>query len=232
VGPAPLHDLAFSPDGRRLAVAGGQPHPTLWDVATGRQRVPTARDHDLPDLDLTGVAFTRDGARVVAFGHAARLALVDAETGAARTINMRDESIAAVALTDDGARCATGGSDGVLRLWDLGSGELVAEDRTRSAPIRHLGMARGVVAAIDTQGAIRLWDTASGRSRTVGRGTPDGPLAFALDGSGGRLAFALPGGLVRAVRLPPFDLRALRPFVAEATGAPVDGDADPADDAP
>jgi WD40 repeat protein len=58
-----IRSLAFSPDGRRLAVASGGWANTvvLWDLTTGRELL-TFRGHTHP---ITSLAFSPDGARVV-----------------------------------------------------------------------------------------------------------------------------------------------------------------------
>jgi WD40 repeat protein len=111
----------------------------------------------------------------------------------------------------------------VPRLWDLATGRVLAEGTPSGAAIRRLAFSGDVVATGDGSGAVRLWDPSSGRSRQVARAEPDGPIAFALDGAGGRLAFALPGGLARVVALPPRDLAALRRAAAAATNVAVEG---------
>jgi WD40 repeat protein len=54
--------LAFSPDGRGLAVASDK-LVRVWDVATGKERTPSFRPHT---RDITSVAFTPDGKFLVA----------------------------------------------------------------------------------------------------------------------------------------------------------------------
>src|SRR5262249_36030934 len=63
--------LAFSPDGKRLASAGGGGERTirLWDVAT-RQQLACLKGHE--DV-VTGIAFTPDGHRLLSAGWGSRL---------------------------------------------------------------------------------------------------------------------------------------------------------------
>lgn len=73
--------LAFSPDGKQLAVAGGCPcrfgEVQVWDVATRKLRLSVTTTHDT----LYGISWSHDGTRL-AFGCADNtLRAIDAKTG-------------------------------------------------------------------------------------------------------------------------------------------------------
>ena len=55
-----VQDVAFSPDGRRLASGAADHTVKLWDVATGQEYL-TLKGHDDP---VTAVCFTPDGRRL------------------------------------------------------------------------------------------------------------------------------------------------------------------------
>ncbi len=65
--------VAFSPDGRLLAVSGGFGNATVWDTTDGRK---------IHDLTSTGALVFHPGGRWVAAGEGARVSVRDAETGA------------------------------------------------------------------------------------------------------------------------------------------------------
>ena len=74
--------MAFSPDGRLLATAGGDGTVRLWDVATGAE----LRQVGDPADRLSGVAFSPDGRMLAATGNDADIRLWDlAEVLKART---------------------------------------------------------------------------------------------------------------------------------------------------
>jgi WD40 repeat protein len=122
-------DVAFSPDGRLLAVGvGGFPSKVrVWDVDTGREE---------PSFDLTGppasggpaaLTFSRDGRRL-AFGWTDRAVRVwDRRSGEVLVLEGHTQTIAGAAFCPEeagGGRLATASADGTVRLWDLETGAL------------------------------------------------------------------------------------------------------------
>jgi WD40 repeat protein/serine/threonine protein kinase len=120
--------VVFSPDGKRLATAGGAwsspPEPgevKLWDVDSGKEL-----------LALTGhngcvfsVAFSPDGKRIVtsdgSWGPMRRCSVKvwDSETGdKLLSLGGNERAIYSVAFSPDGARIAAGGQDGIVRIWN------------------------------------------------------------------------------------------------------------------
>jgi WD40 repeat protein len=56
----PVNGVAFSPDGTRIASAGGDQTVKIWDAATGQETL-TLKEHAGP---VNSVAFSPDGTRV------------------------------------------------------------------------------------------------------------------------------------------------------------------------
>src|SRR5262249_15490634 len=112
--------LAFSPDGRLLAVALSE-GVKLWDVAAGR----LAGTLPSPRNGITALAFRADGEQLAVSGgpgsEGAEVMVHEVATGR-EVVRLRVQPRAAhcVAFSGDGQRLVTGHDDGV-KVWELAS---------------------------------------------------------------------------------------------------------------
>jgi WD40 repeat protein len=194
----PATGLAFAPDGRTIAGAGGDHVIHMWDVATGRERLPLPG----PRGDIYVVAVSPDGKQVVTGGADKVLRVWDLSRGKERAawdahltgIGNR-KGILCAAITPDGSRVASGGADDVVRLWDLATGREIrcfGTAKNGMAYINRLAISPDgrTLAALHRPrpGAtrvLRLWDLESGKLLRESPGTdPSGfdGLAFTADG--------------------------------------------------
>jgi RNA polymerase sigma factor (sigma-70 family) len=172
--------VTFSPDGRFLAAGGTTADGTgalqLWDPATGRK----VRQVTGKARGSAAFAFSPDGRTLAWPAKDGTLRLEASATGKElRRLGGPSETgyLAALAFAPDGRVVATRGYDHAVRLWDVGTGRQLRQLRPPvlqgsqpffgvSCALPDHSIAFGpdgkVLAAGTPEGAVQLWDPATG----------------------------------------------------------------------
>jgi WD40 repeat protein len=173
-------DLAYTPDGRALVMAGFDSQIHVW-----RLRPNTLAGHKKETWSL---AFSPDGTSLASAADDHTIKLWDVAGGDERaTLEGHRSLVTTVAYSPDGARLASAGFDGTIRLWDtatrLHKGTLRGHcGRVRALAFSHDGT---VLASAGDDREIRLWDAANHSELSpplTGHAGSVYSLAFAPDG--------------------------------------------------
>jgi WD40 repeat protein len=180
-----IRAVAFSPDGSIVATTGDDQTVKLWDMRHGNevQTVPVGS----PGF---ATAFTPDGHRLIAGGHALSVWSVPALR---RVVRVDDVLVSSVAVSPDGTLLATGElprntRSRVVRLRSPATGEILRTfDDAQSGVIWSLAFSTDgrCLASGSADGTARIWDVDSGKlsaSHSPGIG-PINSVALSPDGS-------------------------------------------------
>ncbi|MCP4890341.1 MAG: protein kinase [Planctomycetaceae bacterium] len=163
-------DLAFSPNGRRLAFCDGR-DVVLWDVKTGVLTRP------FPEHSITvhGLVFSKDGGALVTACEDRKLRVWNPDTGALlRTIVGHTSSIRQVIFSPDGQSLISGDDEGVIKIWNLATGyELLSLPRLEASVERISFNPDGdTLVAMTAVGSMHVFE---------GAAKPDDPEANGFD---------------------------------------------------
>ena len=118
-----VYCVAFSPDGKTVALAGGRNGTVrLWNVAATGSPVTTLQSHS---DGVYSVAFSPDGKTVVS-GSDKAVRLWDVASGVVLASLDYSGNAMSVAFSPDSQTVVSGSADNTVRLWDVASGEVLA----------------------------------------------------------------------------------------------------------
>jgi Caspase domain/WD domain, G-beta repeat len=154
-----VRSLAVKPDGALIATGGADRVVKIWDAKKGK----VVGDIGGLDGEVSYVQFAPDGKRLFAGTTGGTLAGIDLATRKVTATIHSPAKTLDMAVNSSGV-AAFGGSDGKIAVVEFASGSEIKTMPAHSGAVRFLafgGKAQRLISSGD-DGAVRLWDTASG----------------------------------------------------------------------
>jgi WD40 repeat protein/mono/diheme cytochrome c family protein len=156
-----VRGLAFSPDGKLLAAAGGNPGQfgeiKLWNVADKKELLSIRGHSD----NIFAVAFSPDGKLLASCSYDRMVKLWDTATGKeVRTLKDHTDAVFAVAFSPDGKLLASASADRTIKIWNPATGERLytLSDGLDAMNTVAFHPAGGLMAGAGADRVIRVWE--------------------------------------------------------------------------
>lgn len=200
-----VHDLAFSPDGNWLLVAGGTPAESgAVEFHSRKDPGAASQRFELTDDVIYSAAWSPDGSRAALASLDGSCVLVRPGDGKVeRVIRGHSRGVAAVRFLSDDV-LVTASLDHTIRVWQIEDGELKRTLRNHTAPVTGVAVRPGresslpMLASISHDRTVRLWQPTIGRMVRFVR-LDSRPLSVAWTRDGTRLVVACRDGDVRII---------------------------------
>ena len=182
IGKAPVTEIAYSPDGRRIAAAT---HEDIWmyDARSGVTLKLLAGHTD----SVHTVAFSPSGNTLASGGADGTVRGWNVRSGTLfETIEGHGGSVRSVRFSPDGSTLASAGEDKLIRLWDVWNVDLkrTLEGHLESVDTVAFSPDGLTIASGSRDGAVMLWDVQTGKKihTLEGHEQPVRSVAFSPDG--------------------------------------------------
>jgi WD40 repeat protein len=203
---ANVHDLAFSPDGKTLAVAGGSPAEKglvelfQWPDSKLLHRLTPHKDV------IHAVAWSSDSATIATASADQTVRLDHAKSGKSTLVlEGHSRGVLAVVFLPGDAQVVSAGGDETLRVWNANTGEAERLLSNHTKPVTGLAVrpatdreAPPVVASISDDRTVRLWQPTLGRMMRFAR-LPSEPRALTWSADGTSILVAGKDGSLRII---------------------------------
>lgn len=205
VRPSTFRSVAFSPDGRWLAVAVAYDGTLrILDTSNGAEKARFGGRTTMAPIsgqDFTSLAFSPDGRWLVAGSENHTIRLWEVASGAElRRFIGHAGTVSSVAFGPGGRTLASASADHSVRLWDAATGNDLTTLRGHTAGVHAVAFSPSgrILASASADHTVRLWDVASGSRAARLSGHENSVRSVAFDPNGRWLAS---GSRDRSVRL-------------------------------
>src|SRR5262249_45143811 len=126
-GGGTIRDVVFSADGKHVLTGGSTSVLVVWDVTTGQEvrRLSAAGGGFPKGLAAGGLSLSSDAKLALSANSGDNgITVWDVTTGKqVRVLQGHTNMVSGVAISPDGKRALSSGTDGTVRLWDVTTGK-------------------------------------------------------------------------------------------------------------
>lgn len=199
-----LHSIAFSPNGKYLAVGGGAPSENgVVEVFSWPKGEPITRFDSHNDSVRSVIWQDNDRLLTASIDREIKLWHLEKETNSILTLKGHSRSVDAICLIGNGQTLVSTGADHSLRVWDMESGTLIRTMNQHTKPVNALELrpvrdGLPMVASAARDRTIRFWQPTIGRMVRYIRLDSE-PLNIAWTNDGDRVLATCVDGRVRII---------------------------------
>ena len=159
-----ISDLAFSPDGSRLASAGWDKEVNVWELSDLEKAVTLSGVHQVP---ITSVSWLRPNGEIICTGSADHSAALWRAQNGQYLSSLTDHAgwVLGTDFSANGAFLATASWDKVVRIWDPGTETLINSLAGHSDGVWDVKFhpSSPLLCSAGQDGSVRVWDARTSR---------------------------------------------------------------------
>jgi len=176
--------VAFSPDGKRIAMACKDRTVRVKDTGSGEELL-VLRGHR---AGVLAVVFRPTGGQIATAGSDGAVKTWDADSSREVLVcRGHGREVTAVAFSRDGQRLASASADGSVRVWDAARCQSLLAFRGHADGVNAVAFSPdgSTIASAGSDKAVRLWEAATGKERIGPLRHPElvQDVAFSRDGT-------------------------------------------------